>query len=212
MCVNTNNSRCCCGCFSLTTATVIIGCIYLIGGVINAVNGVWLNFAFQTLLAGLFCMVLFYPRNVSLRKLIFIIEAVFYILGAIGFVILLIVYFATDLADNFDETWCDDYYTQLEGQVFNDYSSCLDFINTWVIVGVVLVALIWTPIALCILQILYFGWKEQENRIEERTAPNVVHYVPAQQTYYVAQQQEQAQPLNPVQEPTARYLPANNMA
>ena len=201
MCVNSNNSRCCCGLFSLTTATVLIGILFILNAALQAIAGAWVSFALNLGMASLFGIVIAKPRNASLRKVIFIINVAINVMAAVGFVILLIFFFVTDANENYDQTWCNNYYFDYRDQLFSSYQDCLSFINTWLILGIVTVILVWIPCTACILQILYLGWKEQENRVEQREAPNVVHYVA------VPPQQEQQRAQNPDQEPTAAYLP-----
>ena len=43
------------------------------------------------------------------------------------------------------------------------------------IIFVVLVIIVWVPCTLCVLQILYYGWKEQENVNDMRQSHDVAH-------------------------------------
>ena len=159
MCVDTQNYKCCCGCMTLTQATIVIGVLYLIGTISEAIMGQWAAFVWYLIMTLLFGMVIAKPYDASIRKLIYYISLILDILGAIGLVIFIIIAFAGD----WEQDWCRTYYYDYKGDFYDSYSECVDWINMILIIFVVLVIVIFVPCTLCILQILYYGWKEQEN-------------------------------------------------
>ena len=161
MCVNTATEpwNCCCGCMSLTQGTILIGVLYLLGTIATAIAGQWASFAFYLVLTCLFGLVVVKPYNADVRKIIYYIYFVLLILGLIGMVIFFIYAFASD----FEETWCS-----VGGNYSGNYQDCVDWINLFLIIYMVIVILAIVPCSLLILQVLFYGWKEQEKINQER--------------------------------------------
>ena len=81
---------------TLTQATILIGVLYVIGVIAEAIVGSWAAFVFYLIMALLFVMVIVKPYDASIRKLLYYISLIMNILGAIGLVIAIIVMFAGD--------------------------------------------------------------------------------------------------------------------
>ena len=98
MCVDTRDEpwRCCCGCMSLTQATILIGILYLLEAVSNAIAGMWLGFAFALVMTGIFVMVIVKPYNADIRKLLYYIYLCLLIASAVAYTIFIIYAFASD--------------------------------------------------------------------------------------------------------------------
>ena len=118
---------------------------------------------YELIVASLFFIIVAKPDNVGLRKIIYYVYMILMILGLIGYFIFVIIVFTSDWETDF----CVDNYND-----FNDFydslSDCEDWINTMMIVIVILSALIFIPCTLACLQVLYFGWKEQEALANQR--------------------------------------------
>ena len=74
----------------------MIGVLYVIGVIAEAIVGSWAAFVFYLIMALLFVMVIVKPYDASIRKLLYYISLIMNILGAIGLVIAIIVMFAGD--------------------------------------------------------------------------------------------------------------------
>ena len=74
----------------------MIGVLYVIGVIAEAIAGSWAAFVFYLIMALLFVMVIVKPYDASIRKLLYYISLIMNILGAIGLVIAIIVMFAGD--------------------------------------------------------------------------------------------------------------------
>ena len=196
MCVDTHNYKCCCGCFSLTQATLLMGLLYVIGAIATAVAGIWYEFAVYCVMSSIFVMILVKPRCAGTRKLLYYIYLILSVLGAIAFVIWTIILFTGD----FEHDWCTDADNIKDyDQFFDDYDECMDWINMMAIICVIFAALVGIPCALCVLQILYYGWREQENASNETYSRNIA--------YGQGHQQNHTVPVGG--QPTAGYMPAN---
>ena len=150
MCVDTHKFRCCFGCCSLTTGTIIIGALYALGAIGSAISQQWIPFALEVVLAGIFSIVLCKPNSVDTRKLIYYVVAILYGLALIGWIIFVIYAFASD--------WEVDICTNLDSFVeglFDSPYDCIQNINTWLWIFVVVYSLIMIPCGYCVLQILY---------------------------------------------------------
>ena len=154
MCVDREKMRCCCGAFSLTVATVIIGVLYLISAISSAIQTAWAPFVVYLIMAGLLGSVLVQPNNAGLRKIIYYTYVALAIAGAVGILIWIIYAFAS-------ASYVYEFCAQLAEA--ESASDCVGFFNTLLIIIIVIVLLVFVPCTLCTMQILYYGWKEQEN-------------------------------------------------
>ena len=146
MCVDTHRFRCCCGLFSLTTATLIIGTLYLIGAIVNAIQGIWAAFAFDLAFVALFAIVVFKPYNEGVRKLIYYLFMILAVVSYTAFFIFIIIAFTGD----WEVQWCNAVYTDYD-QYYSNFQDCVNFINTILIVAVVAALVVSLPCTLCIL-------------------------------------------------------------
>ena len=147
MCVDKHHYKCC-GCISLTAATAILGCLYLLATIYYAIISEWGAFAIYLITTLVFIMVIARPNDANIRKLLFYIVTV---LSVIGLVAACIFFFVILANGDFSEYVCS-------------YSSsgyhCEDINNTWVIIWFVLALCLDLLLVFCTAQILYFGWKE----------------------------------------------------
>ena len=166
-------------------------------------------------MVALFAIVLFKPHNAPTRKLLYILYAI----GAVLYVIFFIAFAIYAFASDYEETLCAD-----ATSTYSDYQTCMDAINLYLILALIVAALIVFPCQLCVLQILYWGWKEQEHINEQRqagdiyntntqnhhlaptTGPQVAPAMNAPVVYAPAPQQ----PYNATPD-GAQYQPVNNM-
>ena len=199
MCVDTHNFRCCCGLFSLTTATLIIGALNLIGMIASAIESQWITFAFYGVFVVLFSFVIIKPHNAGTRKIIYYLYAIFAALFVLAVIVGVIYIFASD----YKKTICANLTSS-----YSSYQNCLDGINLYLIIVTIAYLLVAIPCQLCVLQILYYGWKEQENINAERQAGdtynnhNQNHHMAATTNVYPAQ---------PDPNMAGHYQPINNV-
>ena len=90
MCVDKDNFKCC-SCIDLTTATGILGALYIIGCIYYGCVGEWAEFAFALVISALFVMVCVKPHDTNVRKLLFYIISTLSCLGLFVFIIVVIV-------------------------------------------------------------------------------------------------------------------------
>ena len=144
MCVNSEKRKCCC-CLNLTHATLIIGGLFAVLAILTAIVGAWLSFTFYLLLTGGFSVVLFMPKNVRVRKILYYTSLALAALGAVAYLITVIYIFASD----WEKDWCGSARNFYEySDYYDNYWDCLDWINMIMIVVVLLVALIAIPCTL----------------------------------------------------------------
>ena len=151
MCVDKHHYKCC-GCLSLTTATLILGALYLCGTIYYIVVGEWASFAVSLVISLLFILVLVKPHDANIRKILFYLISFLSIIGLLVLIIVFIVYLAND-------RWIDYCYDEYIG---HDRADCLDNARTWMIISFIIAICLDLALVFCTLQILYFGWKEQE--------------------------------------------------
>ena len=171
MCVTSHNFKCCCGCMSMTTATIILGSLYLFGAICNAIVGNWIGFGGDLLLTGVFSLVIFKPHSVGIRKCIFWMMTTLQSIGILGFTVLVICGIVID----WEENLCNDYWSDMS-QYFESETLCEEQLRQVFIMVIVLSILIGLPLIFCILQILYYGYKEQEHFHRERLLANVTNF------------------------------------
>ena len=102
--------------------------------------------AYELIVCSLFFIIVAKPDSISLRKAIYYIYMVLMILGLIGYFIFIIIVFSSD----WERDFCIDNYDE-----FNDYydslSDCEDWINTMMIVLIILSGLIFIPCTIACL-------------------------------------------------------------
>ena len=161
MCVDTNQYKCC-NCCSLTTATLVLGALYLLSCIGNAVSSMWLGFAISLIISLLFVMVLVKPNAVYIRKLLFYLVSVMSAIQFLGVIIVFIYLLATD-------DWIED--ACLDGTSnLSDYNDCLDYAKTYMVITFIFLLIIYALLVFCTVQILYYGWKEQAHLAQEAQA------------------------------------------
>ena len=155
MCVNTHTLKCCCGSCSLTTATIVLGILNLLGTVAYGVSMNWYSFGISLVITLLYLMVVVKPYDVYTRKILYYTVM---ITGAIGVAVLAIV--GIVLWVTFDD-WVED-ACKNNTHNSNDYWNCMDYAKAWFVTGFI-VALAFSIFMFFISwQILFYGWKEQE--------------------------------------------------
>ena len=104
------------------------------------------------------------PYNVQYRRILYISYIIFLCIE----LLLLIIVFILVLTVELDDEDCPEVPSEndkwdLECSVVTD-----DFLRFWYITFIVVWAFIYIPLGLSGLQILYWGWKEQDTRDERR--------------------------------------------
>ena len=148
MCVDKHHYKCCGSC-SLTTATLILGALYLLGTIAYAVTQQWVSFSISLILTLLFVMVLVKPGDIGVRKLIFYLVTIGQIIGTVALILVFIILMATD---DWVKDACDKW----------DVDNCYDDAKKWIIISFIIALILDLLLCFCVAQILYYGWKEQE--------------------------------------------------
>ena len=154
MCVDKHHFKCC-GCLSLTTATLLLGAINLAAVIYYGIMEEWASLAVGCISVVLMAGVLVKPHDANIRKLLFYIATT---LAVIGFIALVIVFFVWLANDTYYE-WCtlDSMPSRSD---LNDWYNCIDNIKTWFIITFCIAIVLDALLVFCTTQILYFGWKE----------------------------------------------------
>jgi len=159
MCVDKHHYKCCGSC-SMTAATLVLGALCLIGCIFDAIGGMWVGFVTQLIMALLFVMVIVKPHDVSIRKSLYYIMFVMTVINYVGLIAVFIYLLATD---DWIVTTC---YEQTSNRY--DFANCLDYARTAMVIVFCVLFVIYGLCGCCTLQILYYGWKEQEHLYHER--------------------------------------------
>merc|ERR1712051_42033 len=101
---------------------------------------------YELIVASLFFVIVAKPESVSLRKYIYYVYMTLVILGLIGYIIFAIIVFAT----NWEEDFCIDNYSDFS-DFYDSPSDCIDWIQTMMIVVLIVAALIFIPCTLACL-------------------------------------------------------------
>ena len=128
MCVNIHTLKCCCGSCSLTTATIVLGILNLLGTVAYGVAMNWTSFAISLIITLLYLMVVVKPYDVYTRKILYYTVM---ITGAIGVIVLAIV--GIVLWVTFDD-WVFDACKDASHS-YNELENCLDYAKAWFVTG-----------------------------------------------------------------------------
>ena len=159
MCVDKHHYKCC-SCFSMTTGTLILGALYLLSSIGDAISGYWFAFALSVVITLLFVMVLVKPHDINIRKLLYYIVSILTTIQLVGLVVVFIFLLVTD--DWIAEA-CSNYSSD-----YTDQLNCLDYARTGMIIAMCCLMVIYSLLAFCTVQILYYGWKEQVHIAQER--------------------------------------------
>ena len=71
MCVDTHHFRCCCGCLSLTQATIVLGVFQLFATIFYAIVWEWVNFTFSAIVSLAYILVIIKPYDACNRKILY---------------------------------------------------------------------------------------------------------------------------------------------
>ena len=151
MCVNSKEMKCCGSC-SLTDATIILGVLYALGAIGSATSRQWGNMALMAVACILFVLVCIKRNDVNVRKLLFIVVT---IIQTISVVVLIGTFIYLVAVDD----WVTDACTDGD---YNTYDECKDAVYFFVYVAFGVALVIQLLLCWCEVQILYYGWKEQE--------------------------------------------------
>ena len=155
MCVNTTNYTCCC--CSLTTATYIFGVLQLIATIAYAGQDYWASFACQLVITLMFIMVFINPNDARTRKILFYGVSVG---QAISICVSLILFLVLLFTDNWIEDACNWNQTS--------YYMCEEAAKWGLVVGFIWVFSVQLLLMFMVWQVLYYGWKEQEEKSQDQ--------------------------------------------
>ena len=210
VCVDRKKLTCICGC-SLTQATAIFGVIMVCGVIFSGLTGGYGFFGFFQVIMGIMMIVVCcIPYNVQYRRILYISYIIFLCIELLLLIIVVILVLAVD--DLVSES-CDSYSSYYYSSYYS--SGCAgvdDALRTWYIIVLVVWACIYIPVGLIGLQIVYWGWKEQDTRGErkekeaekkkdKKEAKNAMQMQQQQQMMMMQQQQQPGQYPMVVQQP-----------
>ena len=167
VCVDRKRFKCICGC-DLTTSTLIYGILFIIGGLgsIGGMSGIGIFGFFQIIMGILMCITITRKKSVSWRRMIYKLYVAYCIILLIIWIIVLILVIAVDSITEDaieDASYYSYYYSSYSyGSYYNYSGSVDDAVKTLYIIVMIIWACIYFPITLIGLQIVYWGWKEQE--------------------------------------------------
>lgn len=209
VCVDRKKFTCICGC-SLTQATMIFGIIMICGVTFSGLTGGYGFFGFfQVIMGIMMCVVCCIPYNVQYRRILYIAYIIFLCVELLLFIIVVILVLAVD--DLVEES-CSTYSSYYSSYYSSGCAGVDDALRTWYIIVLVVWACIYIPVGLIGLQIVYWGWKEQDTRGErkekeaekkkdKKEAKNAMQMQQQQQMMMMQQQQQPGQYPMVVQQP-----------
>ena len=164
MCVDTKKFKCLCGC-TMTQATVIMAVVMILGGLssLGITGGVMFMGAFQVIIGILMLTVTCNAKSIQLRKIIYYAFLVYTILLVLSLIVVIILILAVDSVigtkddECSDDRFCDDAHGAVD-----------DAARVFLIILVCIWAGIYVPITLITLQIVKWGWKEQEYKKDKK--------------------------------------------
>ena len=157
MCVDKSTMKCCGSC-SLTVATIVLGVLYALGALGSIGSRQYYNMGIMIVCCVLFIMVCVKKHDVTVRKILFILITILQTLSLLGLIVTFI-YLLT--VDEWLEETC---YTQIyEERNYDTYDECKDAVNLFIYIAFGTALVIQLLFCWCEIQILYYGWKEQEN-------------------------------------------------
>ena len=137
---------------------MIVGGLSSLGGT----GGVGFMGFFQLLIGILMCCVIANAKSISLRKWIYWSYVVYCVLLLLCLIIVIILILAVDsvigeTSECSSDRWCSDANSTVD-----------DAARTFLLILVIVWAAIYIPITLIGLQIVYYGWKEQEHKKDKK--------------------------------------------
>ena len=158
VCVDRENYKCCCGC-DLTVATGVFGILFIIGGLgsVGSSGGLGLMGVFQFIMGIVMCCVLCQQKSIPLRRCIYYTYIVYCILLVISLILVIVLIMALDWSELSD----DEYRSEWEEDNENAIRGVL-------IAVVIIWAAIYIPVTLVGLEVVYYGWREQEKKEDKK--------------------------------------------
>ena len=166
MCVNNTTMKCCGSC-SLTDATIVLGVFYGLYAISSAASRQWFHFIITLIACVLFIAVCVKKSSVVVRKMLFILVTIMQTISLLGLIIVFIIIMAT--------SWIEDLC--IDGDAGSGYDSledCESYIRMLVGIGFGIGLVLTLLLCWCEVQILYYGWKEQEMLAGQKTNPGMV--------------------------------------
>ena len=166
MCVNNTTMKCCGSC-SLTDATIVLGVFYGLYAISSAASRQWFHFIITLIACVLFIAVCVKKSSVVVRKMLFILVTIMQTISLLGLIIVFIIIMAT--------SWIEDLCTT--GDAASDYDKpedCESAIRMFVGIGFAIAIVLTLLLCWCEIQILYYGWKEQEMLAGQKSGPGMV--------------------------------------
>jgi len=184
VCVNKKSYTCLCGC-NLTTSTMIFGILFILGGLgsSGSTGGAGFMGIFQILMGGLMTSVLCYPKSEKLRHWIYRFYVVYCIVLLLCFIVVFILVL---VVDSFTEDAIADssYSYSYSSYGYSNYSyydydygygsgASNEVVENTVRAMYIIVLIIWfliyCPVTLIGLQIVYWGYKQAEKRNDDKS-------------------------------------------
>ena len=144
----------CCKCCTLTQATVMLGLLYVISNIICGVAQMWILFAVNLAIVLFFLVVCIKCRSTALRCLLFFMVTILQLVMIVLVVYSYVAYVATG---DWVEEKCEDEIADEDS-----FESCKNVLHTLTFFAFLFFFFFQLILGWCELQILYYGWREQE--------------------------------------------------
>ena len=158
VCVDRENYKCCCGC-DMTVSTGVFGILFILGGLgsLGSSGGLGFMGVFQFVMGIVMCCVLCQQKNIALRKCIYYAYIVYCVLLVICLILVIILSLVLDWSELAEDDrrsgWEEDNENAIRG----------------VLIAVVIIwAAIYIPVTLVGLEVVKYGWKEQEKKEDKK--------------------------------------------
>ena len=162
MCVNKEHYTCCC--CSLTTATTVFGVLTGLGCIFFGLAQMWISFSLQLAMTLIYVMVCVKPHDVALRKMLYYLSMVGWIVSIVLLVVVSIVLMNSEV---YKDKFCAYTDSLTDDHHYYNYSYCVEAIEQSLMIYMIVGTIVQILEAFCVLQVLYHGWKEQEHKAEK---------------------------------------------
>ena len=152
VCVDREKYTCLCGC-DMTVSTVVFGIVHILVGLgsLISIGALGLIGVFQIVFGIFMCGVYCQQKNIALRKCIFHAYIVYCVLEVFSLFLTIVFILVLDWSEYASE---------------NGYNE--DEIRGVMIVTVLICAAISIPVTLVGLEVVYYGWKEQDEKEDKK--------------------------------------------
>ena len=158
MCINKEKWHCC-GCFSLTVATWIIGSFDLVGCISAGIHQQWISFGVSLIMVALFAMTIVKRHSIGVRQWLYYAYMALSVCFTITFFIAIMAIAFTEIAHDVFEKACKDSPTLYPGK-YEKLNECVGYIHNIAVAAMCVLFLFCVPLRFSLARVLKYGWKE----------------------------------------------------